>query len=71
MEAASKHNATDAANTAVRASRLQAEHSAMIEAHESLTTEVATLHARNKKLAASVAQLTHSLGEQAIEAARV
>ncbi len=71
MEAASEHNATAAANAAVRASRLQAEHSALIEAHETLTTEVATLHARNNKLAASVAQLTHSLREQAIEATSV
>jgi predicted nucleic acid-binding Zn-ribbon protein len=71
MEAASEHNATAAANAAVRASRLQAEHSALIEAHETLTTEVATLHARNNELAARVAQLTHSLSEQAIEAASV
>jgi chromosome segregation ATPase len=38
MEAASEHNATATANAAVRASRLQAEHSALIEAHETLTT---------------------------------
>jgi hypothetical protein len=50
---------------------MQAEHSALIEAHETLTAEVATLHARNNELAASVAQLTRSLSEQAIEAASV
>jgi hypothetical protein len=42
-----------------------------MEAHESLTTQVATLHARDNELAASVAQLTHSISEQAIEAASV
>ena len=68
---ASEHNATAAANAAVRASRLQAEHAALIEAHETLTTQVATLHARDNELAASVVQLTHSLNEQAIEAAGV
>jgi chromosome segregation ATPase len=71
MEAASEHNATAAANAAVRASRLETEHSALIESHENNTTEAATLHARNNKLAANVAQLTHSLSEQAIEAAGV
>ncbi len=71
MEADSEHNATSAVNAAVRVSRLQAEHSALIEAHETLTTEVASLHARNNELAASVAQLTHSLSEQAFEAASV
>jgi hypothetical protein len=55
----------------VRASRLKVEHSALIEAHDIPTTEAATLHARNNELAASVAQLTHSLSEQAIEAASV
>ncbi len=71
MEAASEHNATAAANAAMRVSRLQAKHSALDEAHESLTNEVATLHARNNKLATSIAQLTHSLSEQAIEAGSV
>ncbi len=71
MEAASHHSATADTNAAVRASRLQAEHSALIDAHDALTTEVATLHARNNELAASVAQLMHSLSEQAIEAAGV
>ncbi len=70
MEAASEHNAIAAANAAVRASRLQAKHSALIEAHETLTTEATTLHARNE-LAASVAQMTNSLSEQAIEATSV
>jgi chromosome segregation ATPase len=70
MEAALEHNATAAANAAVRASRLH-EVSALIESHESLTTEVATLHARSNELAVSVAQLTHSLSKQAIEAAGV
>ncbi len=50
MEAASEHNATAAANAAVRVSRLQAEHSALIEAHENLTTEVATLFDQDKNL---------------------
>jgi chromosome segregation ATPase len=71
MEAASEHNSTAAANAAVRVSRLHAEHSALIESHETLTTEVATFHARNNELVASVAQLTHSLNEQAIEALSV
>jgi chromosome segregation ATPase len=71
IEAASEHNATASANAAVRASRLQAEYSALIEEHETLTAEVATLHAQTNELAAGVAQLTHSLSEQAIEAASV
>ncbi len=65
---ASEHNATAAAN-AVRVVRLQPEHSVLIEAHETRTTEAATLRARINELVASVAQLTHSLSEQAIEAA--
>jgi hypothetical protein len=46
---ASEHNSTADTNAAVRVVRPQPEHSVLIEAHETLTTEAATLRARNNK----------------------